>query len=91
MANVLDRHLAEIFGQHEKIGRLSDFEAALEPFLKRREGPVDGVYANRRGQVDALVGATDTLGPSSGASAPARCRTMGCPVSAWADLLLLRI
>jgi hypothetical protein len=62
MTNVLDRHLAEFFVRHEKIGRLADFEAALEPFLKRRKGALDGVQADGRGEVHGLVGAIDIPG-----------------------------
>jgi hypothetical protein len=40
----------------DEVGHLADFQAAFEPFLKRRKGTIDGMHADGRGQVHALVG-----------------------------------
>jgi hypothetical protein len=58
----LDRHAAEILGEQDEVGRLADVEAALKAFLTRGKGAVNGVHAEGRGQVHALVGATDISG-----------------------------
>jgi hypothetical protein len=64
LAQALDRHPAEVLGEDDEISRLTHLEAPLQPFLKRRKGPVNGVHPDGRGQVDALVGATDVPGHS---------------------------
>jgi hypothetical protein len=40
----------------DEVGHLADFQAAFEPFLKRRKGTIDGMHADGCGQVHALVG-----------------------------------
>jgi hypothetical protein len=62
MAELLNRDSAEVLSEDDDVGRLANFQAALEAFLKGRKGAVDGVHADRCGQVDALVGATDIPG-----------------------------
>ncbi|HSF32977.1 MAG TPA: hypothetical protein VLK82_21210 [Candidatus Tectomicrobia bacterium] len=39
MANVFNRHPAEVLGEDDEVGSLADFEAALKPLLKRFERP----------------------------------------------------
>ncbi len=62
MAELLNRDSAEVLSEDDEVGRLANFQAALEAFLNGRKGAVDGVHADRCGQVDALVGATDIPG-----------------------------
>lgn len=56
LAMPLDRHVAEILGQDNEVGRIADLEASLKPFFKGRNGAVNGVHADGRGQVHALAG-----------------------------------
>jgi hypothetical protein len=45
--------------KQNEVGHLADFEAAFEPFLKRRKGTIEGVHADGCGQVHVLVGTAD--------------------------------
>jgi len=62
VTEALDRHPADVVGEEDEGGGLANLEAAFKPLLVRRERAVDGVHADGRGQIHALIGPTDVTG-----------------------------